>query len=148
MKIFHFIKKIFSKTKSKEDVELKYFKKYARLVHPYVYNSLLEQYRDGPIIFEPIRNKLSEKELDKMYIKIDKSDFLTHQEKFETIIALMYLIDGSFPENDKIMFRFQKIFGKYFVEMIEEKRKEFKDVIINKKLISYIKSKSFSPRRN
>ena len=141
--MFKLLRKLLGQNK-KENVDLKYMRKYSRLVHPHVYNELLKQYRDGPIIFEPVRKKISEEDLDRLYSKIDTADFLSNQEKFETIVTLMYLIDGSFPENDKIMSRLEKIFGKDFIKTVEVKRKEFGDIIAQKKLIEYIKNKKFS----
>ena len=140
-----FIQNLLSKKdpENKLTVGHKYLKKYKQLVQPAVFNALLQEYISGDVIFEPIRDKLSEAAQDELYSRIDKADFLSNQEKYETIIALMYLIDGSFTESEKIMSRFEKIFGKGFVEMIERKRGDFKNEIALKKAIRFIKNRKY-----
>lgn len=110
--MFRFIQDFLIKMgqKNKHNVEKKYLIKYKSLIQPEVFKALLEGYAFGDIVFEPIRNKLSETEVDNLYLRIDKANFLSHQEKFETIVALMYLIDGSFPESEVILGHLKKIF--------------------------------------
>lgn len=139
--MFQFIKNLLSKFRREEDVELKYFRKYSRLINPAIYNELLRQYAREDIIFEPIRHKVSREVLDKLYSKIDKADFLSNEEKFDTIMAFMNLTDGSLPESKVITSRFEKIFGKEFLKAIYEKNEEFRSEIAVKKFIRFIKSR-------
>lgn len=104
--------------------EHKYLLKYRKTVEPKVFNALLQEYVDGKVIFQPLRDQLSEIDQDELYSRIDRADFLSSQEKLETIMALMGLFDGSLPKSKKIMNRFEKIFGKKFVQTIEEKQLE------------------------
>jgi len=73
-------------------------------------------------------------------MQIDKSDVLSSQEKLETVIGLMMVLDGSFPE-PKILSSMKKVFSKEFVEAIEEKKNDFKGEIAVKKLIRFVKEK-------
>jgi len=136
------LKNLFSRKKSEDEpiIETKYFEKYKGLVNQETIMHLIEEYKSQDIIFEPIRNKLTQVEQGELYMQIDNSDFLSHQEKAETIIGLMMVLDGSFPE-PKILSYMKKVFGKKFVEIIEEKKKDFKKEIAVKKLIKFVKEK-------
>src|SRR3989344_127269 len=98
--------------RKRPEFELQYFEKYKNLVAWDKIVSLLEEYKSGDIIFEPIRLKITEQDEEVLYENIDKSEILSPLEK---------------------------IFGKEFVEMIEKKREEFKDDIATKKLIRLTK---------
>ena len=124
--------RLFINNKSKDNIEGKYFAKYKDIINQQNISQLLEYYERGPTIFEPIRKTLTEQDQDDLYAKIDSSSLLTHQEKFETIIGLMMVFDGLFP-NDTIVSRFGKIFGKEFMDTIIQKRNEFKYEITEKK---------------
>src|SRR3989344_717673 len=124
--------------RKRPEFELQYFEKYKNLVAWDKIVSLLEEYKSGDIIFEPIRLKITEQDEEVLYENIDKSEILSPQEKVETIIGLMMVLDGSFPKPPMLSL-LEKIFGKEFVEMIEKKREEFKDDIATKKLIRLTK---------
>ena len=134
-------KKLISKDKSKDDliVEGKYFAKYNDILNQQNILQLIEEYKTGIIVFEPIRKKLTEQEQDDMYAIIDGSSLLTHQEKFEAIIGLMMIFDGSFPD-DVIVSRLGKVFGEEFMDTIKQKQNEFKNEIAVKRVIKYLKS--------
>ena len=121
-------------------VEAKYFEKYREILNQASVQQLLQEYKSGDIIFEPIRNQLTQRDQEDLYARIDKSNFLSPQEKIETIIGLMMLLDGSFPE-PPIVSQLEKIFGKEFTETIEGKRDEFRSDIAVKKLIRFVKWK-------
>lgn len=121
-------------------IEIKYFEKYKNLVDWNNIAYFLEEYKLGDIIFEPIRNKLTEQVQENLYEKIDKSEILSSQEKLGAIIGLMMVLDGSFPE-PPIVSLLEKVFGKEFIEEIEKKREEFKTDIAIKKLIRFVKWK-------
>jgi len=121
------LKKLFSNDKSKDAliVEGKYFAKYNDILNQQNILQLIEEYKTGITVFEPIRKTITEQEQDDLYAKIDSSSLLTHQEKFETMIGLMMIFDGLFPD-DVIVSRLGKIFGKEFMDTIKQKRNGFK----------------------
>lgn len=137
-----FLKNLFSRKKSEDKpvVEAKYFEKYKHIVDQKVFSQLIEEYKSGDIVFEPIRKELTEVDQENLYNQIDKSGVLSTQEKFEAIIGLMMILDGSFPET-YIISHLKKVFGKEFVETVEKKREEFKSDIAVKKLIRFVKWK-------
>ena len=136
------LRNIFSRRESKERavIEAKYLGKYKQLIDQKIFFQLIQEYRTGDIIFEPIRKRISELDQENLYEQIDKSETLSHQEKFEAIMGLMMVLDGSFPET-YIMSHLETIFGKEFVETIENKREEFKNDIAVKKLVRFVKWK-------
>lgn len=140
--MFQFFRNLFSRKTfdDKSVVETKYFEKYRETLNQVSVQQLLEEYKSGDIIFEPIRNQLTQPDQEELYAKIDKSNFLSPQERIETIIGLMMILDGSFPE-PPIVSRLEEIFGKEFTETIERKRDEFKTDIAVKKLIRFVKWK-------
>ena len=145
MGLIHSLKNLFFKNR-KPIIEAKYFEKYRDVINRDTVLQLLEEYKSGDIIFEPIRNQLSEAEQEDLYAQIDKTDILSRQDKIETIIGLMMILDGSFPESS-ILSRLEKVFGKEFVESVEKKREEFKTEIAIKKLTRFVKLK-FNRRKN
>jgi len=140
--MLQFFRNLFSRKTfdDKSVVETKYFEKYRETLNQASVQQLLEEYKSGDIIFEPIRNQITQTDQEELYAKIDKSNFLSPQERIETIIGLMMILDGSFPE-PPIVSHLEKIFGKEFMETIERKRDEFKTVIAVKKLIRFVKWK-------
>ena len=122
-----FIKKLFSSKSIANErvIEEIYFIKYSDVLDKQVISQMLEEYKTGIIVFEPIRKTLTEADQEDLYSQIDKSNLLSHQEKFETIIGLMMILDGSFPEAT-IVSRLGNVFGKEFMDTIENKRNEFK----------------------
>jgi len=138
--MFQFLENLLLKRKLRKrpNFELKYFGKYKNLVAWDKIAPLFEEYKSGDIIFEPIRLKISEENEKILYEKIDKSKTLSPQEKLETIMGLMMVLDGSFPK-PPIMSLLEKVFGKDFVDTIEKKREEFKGDIATKKLTRLIK---------
>lgn len=142
MKTLKFFKNLFLgvNLKDKPVIEEKYFEKYKDLINLETVQQLIYEYKFGDIIFEPIRSKLTEADQEELYERIDKSNFLSHQEKIETIIGLMMILDGSFPKQS-IARRLGKVLGKEFMETIEKKRDESKNDIAVKKLIRFIKWK-------
>lgn len=135
--MFKALTKLFFNKKSKDElfVEGKYFEKYNDILNKQRILQLIEEYKSGIIVFEPIRNTLTEQEQDELYSKIDNANLLNHQEKFETIIGLMMVLDGSFPD-DIIVAQLGKVFGREFMDTIIQKRNEFKDEIIIKRVIT------------
>ena len=121
-----FIKKLFSSKSIDNErvIEEIYFIKYSDVLDKQVISQMLEEYKTGIIVFEPIRITLTEADQEDLYSQIDKSNLLSHQEKFETIIGLMMILDGSFPEAT-IVSRLGNVFGKEFMDTIENKRNEF-----------------------
>jgi hypothetical protein len=146
--MFQFFKNLFQKKRLKDKIviEEKYFEKYKDLLNKESVQRLLDEYKSGDIIFEPIRNKVTEAEQEDLYMRLDQSNFLSPQEKIETVIGLMMVLDGSFPE-PQIVSRLGKVFGKEFIEVIERKRDEFKTEISVKKVIRFIKWK-YQHKRN
>lgn len=136
------LKRLFSISRVEDDqvIEGKYFEKYKDILHQQKILQLIEEYKTGVIVFEPIRKTLTEKEQEVLYKKIDESDFLACQDKFETIIGLMMILDGSFPEAT-IVSRLGKVFGEEFMDTVEQKRNEFKTNIAVKRIIKYLKTK-------
>lgn len=136
------LKRLFSISRVEDDqvIEGKYFEKYKDILHQQKILQLIEEYKTGVIVFEPIRKTLTEKEQEVLYKKIDESDFLACQDKFETIIGLMMMLDGSFPEAT-IVSRLGKVFGEEFMDTVEQKRNEFKTNIAVKRIIKYLKTK-------
>jgi hypothetical protein len=144
--MFNFLRNIFLKQNERPTIEVKYFVKYKNAINKEIITQLLEKYKSGDIIFEPIREKLTEKEQEDLYAEIDKSDLLSSEEKIETIISLMSILDGIFPEPNMI-FSLEKVFGKEFMEAIEKKRDEFKTDIAIKKLVKFVKSKNWRAKK-
>lgn len=141
--MFKALTKLFFNKKSKDEllvVEGKYFEKYNDILNKERILQLIEEYKSGIIVFEPIRNTLTEQEQDELYSKIDNANLLNHQERFETIIGLMMVLDGSFPD-DIIVTQLGKVFGKEFMDTIIQKRNEFKNEIIIKRVVKYLKNK-------
>ncbi len=93
------LKNLFSRKKSEDKltIEEEYLAKYKDLVNQETIMRLIEEYLSQDIIYEPIRNKLTQIDQEELYMQIDNSDFLSRQEKFETVIGLMMVLDGSFP---------------------------------------------------
>jgi len=136
--MFNILKNIFSFSKKKKPIlENKYFEKYRDFLKKQEVSQLIEEYKTGIIVFEPIRKTLTEPEQEKLYSQIDKSYFLSPQEKIETIIGLMMILDGSFPK-DAIVDRLGKVFGKEFMNTILKKRDEFKTEITVTKAIKFL----------
>ena len=138
-----FIKKLFSSRSINNErvIEENYFIKYSDVLDKQVISQMLEEYKTGIIVFEPIRKTLTEADQEDLYSQIDKSNLLSHQEKFETIIGLMMILDGSFPEAT-IVSRLGNVFGKEFMDTIENKRNEFKTVIAVKRTIKFLANQS------
>ena len=134
-----FIKKLFSSRSINNErvIEENYFIKYSDVLDKQVISQMLEEYKTGIIVFEPIRKTLTEADQEDLYSQIDKSNLLSHQEKFETIIGLMMILDGSFPEAT-IVSRLGNVFGKEFMDTIENKRNEFKTDIAVKRTIKFL----------
>ena len=137
-----FFKNIFLGKKSEDEsvIEAKYFGKYKDMVDQRTFFQLIEGYKSGDIIFEPVRRELSEADQEDLYKKIDNADILSSQEKIEAIIGLMMILDGMFPETH-IISHLEKVFGKEFSETIEKKREESKGDIAVKKLVKFVKWK-------
>lgn len=106
------------------NIETKYFEKYKNMVDWAVISKYIEKYKSGDIIFEPIRNKLTEAEQEGMLIRIDQSEFLSPQNKLEAIVGLMMILDGSFPE-PSLLELLKKVYGKEFLENVGRTRKKF-----------------------
>jgi len=138
-----FIKKLFSSRSIENErvIEENYFIKYSDVLDKQVISQMLEEYKTGIIVFEPIRKTLTEADQEDLYSQIDKSNLLSHQEKFETIIGLMMILDGSFPEAT-IVSRLGNVFGKEFMDTIENKRNEFKTDIAVKRTIKFLANQS------
>jgi hypothetical protein len=138
-----FIKKLFSSRSIENErvIEENYFIKYSDVLDKQVISQMLEEYKTGIIVFEPIRKTLTEADQEDLYSQIDKSNLLSHQEKFETIIGLMMILDGSFPEAT-IVSRLGNVFGKEFMDTIENKRNEFKTDIAIKRTIKFLANQS------
>ena len=138
-----FIKKLFSSRSIENErvIEENYFIKYSDVLDKQVISQMLEEYKTGIIVFEPIRKTLTEADQEDLYSQIDKSNLLSHQEKFETIIGLMMILDGSFPEAT-IVSRLGNVFGKEFMDTIENKRNEFKTDIAVKRTIKFLTNQS------
>ena len=140
--ILQFLKNPFlrKRLKDKPIIEKKYFEKYRYVADQESVRQLINEYKAGDIIFEPIRNKLTDSEQESFYVQIDKSNSLSPLEKIEAIIGLMMILDGLFPE-PPIISRLGKVFGREFIETIEKKRDKFKTDMVVKKLIRFIKWK-------
>jgi 5'-3' exonuclease len=125
-----FFKSIFlgEKSADKSIIEAKYFRKYKDRTDQRTFLKLIEEYKSGDIIFEPIREKLSEADHENLYQKIDNADILSDQEKIEAIIGIMMILDGSFPET-YITSHLEKVFGKEFLETIEKKEKNLRMIL-------------------
>ena len=138
-----FIKKLFSSRSIENErvIEENYFIKYSDVLDKQVISQMLEEYKTGIIVFEPIRKTLTEADQEDLYSQIDKSNLLSHQEKIETIIGLMMILDGSFPEAT-IVSRLGNVFGKEFMDTIENKRNEFKTDIAVKRTIKFLANQS------
>ena len=134
-----FIKKLFSSKSidNERGIEEIYFIKYSDVLDKQIISQMLEEYKTGIIVFEPIRKTLTEADQEDLYSQIDKSNLLSHHEKFETIIGLMMILDGSFPEAT-IVSRLGNVFGKEFMDTIENKRNEFKTDIAVKRTIKFL----------
>jgi len=137
--MLQFVKNIFSREKPEAEmvVEVKYFANYKDKIKPEVYWQLIKEYESGDIVFEPIRKKLTEIDQEDLYRRIDVSEFLSCQERFEAMVGLMMLLDGSFPE-PYIVSHLKKALGKDFMEIVEQKREECKEVILSKKVVRLI----------
>lgn len=127
MVVFKFLKNLLKKEFLDHDsiVEVKYFEKYNYLMGRKSIQQLLEKYRTGDIIFEPIRSKLTKADQEDLYERIDKSGILSSEEKLKSIIGLMMLLDGSIPEGP-IVSNLGKVLGKGFINMVEKRRKDFR----------------------
>ena len=138
-----FIKKLFSSKSIDNErvIEEMYFIKYSDVLDKQIISQMLEEYKTGISVFEPIRKTLTEADQEDLYSQIDKSNLLSHQEKFETIIGLMMILDGSFPEAT-IVSRLGTVFGKEFMDTIENKRNEFKTDIAVKRTIKFLTNQS------
>jgi hypothetical protein len=134
------LKNIFPRKKLVEPIiEIKYLKKYKDSVDLKVLSLLMEKYKSGDVIFEPLRKKLTKVTLEKLYSLIDKSGILSPQEKVEAIFGLMMILDGFFPET-YIISHLKKIFGEEFAETVDKKSEELKGDIVVRKLIRFVKS--------
>jgi hypothetical protein len=107
------------------DIEQKYIEKYQGLVERDYISKLLKEYTEQEIIFEPIRNKVTGNDIDNLYLKIDRSELLIPKHKIEAIVALMSILDGSFP-NETFISHLEKVLGTEFVSTLKEKRNELK----------------------
>lgn len=107
------------------DIEQKYIEKYEGLVETDYILSLLKEYTEQEIIFQPIRNKVTVKDIDNLYLMIDRCELLTPKQKIEAIVALMCIFDGSIP-NETFLAHLEKVLGTEFVAALKEKRNELK----------------------
>jgi len=117
-----------SKYKQEENavlIEQKYIEKYKGLVEENYILNLLKEYTEQDVIFEPIRDKITDEDIDALCLKIDNSELLTPKHKIEAIVALMSILDGSFP-NETFISHLEKVLGTEFVATLKEKRNELK----------------------
>lgn len=122
------LKKWRNKHKQEESevlIEKKYLEKYKRLVEWDFVSNLLKEYEEQSITFEPIREKITDEDIDALYLKIDNSELLTTKQRVEAIVALMSVLDGSVP-NEIYIAHLEKVLGTEFVSSLEEKRNDFK----------------------
>lgn len=131
----------FFKSKQILMIESKYFEGYKNLVDLKRVSFLLDKYKKGPAVFEPIRKKFSEKEQEELFEQIDKFNAFSPQERIEAIIGLMMLLDGIFPE-EPILVNLGRIFGEDFIKIINQKRYELEK--LEKKEIILFKDKEWS----
>lgn len=106
-------------------IEQKYIEKYKGLVEENYILNLLKEYTEQDVIFEPIRDKITDEDIDALCLKIDNSELLTPKHKIEAIVALMSILDGSFP-NETFISHLEKVLGTEFVATLKEKRNELK----------------------
>lgn len=101
-------------------IEQPYFEKYKGLSDPKFVQGLLEQYKRGPTVYEPIRKGLSLEEQKNLYATIDNSS-LPAQDRIEAIIGLMMTLDGVVP-SESTSAKLSQIFGREFTSELEKKR--------------------------
>jgi hypothetical protein len=106
-------------------IEKKYIEKYKGLVNENYILDLLKEYEEQEIIFEPLRKKFTDKEIDDLYSIIDHSELLTPKNKVEAIVALMSILDGLSP-NEIFIPHLEKVLGTEFVAALKEKRNELR----------------------
>jgi hypothetical protein len=106
-------------------IEQKYIEKYKGLVEENYVLNLLKEYTEQDIIFKPIRDKITDEDIDALCLKIDNSELLTPKHKIEAIVALMSILDGSFP-NETFISHLEKVLGTEFVATLKKKRNELK----------------------
>jgi hypothetical protein len=104
-----------------EFIEKPYFEKYKGITEPGIVQRLLEQYKRGPTVYEPIRKQLSLEEQKGLYSMIDNSS-LPPQDRIESIVGLMMTLDGVTP-SESISEKLSQIFGKDFTAELEKKRR-------------------------
>lgn len=128
-------------------IETRYFEKYRDLLNQSPVKEILGKYQSvDDMVFELLHLKISQAAQGELYRQIDDSNFLSPQDKIETILGLMMVFMGMIPE-PQIVSRFERVFGKEFVEAIESKRKEYDSEILKEKLIRAIKE-SHKEKRN
>lgn len=115
----------FFKDNNLDVVEKKYFEKYKNFLNQENVLNLLEEYKKGPTMFEPLRNKLTRKEQENLYTEIDESIKISPREKFEVILSTMMILDGIFPSSITIS-QIEMVMGKEFMDLIRRKQEEFK----------------------
>lgn len=115
----------FKSTKKEEEfIEGPYFEKYEGITAPNIVQGLLEQYKRGPTVYEPIRKQLAIEEQKHLYSTIDNSS-LPPQDRIQAIVGLMMVLDGVIPAEDTSA-KLSNIFGKEFTAELENKRRPIK----------------------
>ena len=126
---------------NKDDlVELRYLAKYRDIAGSKACDEFLKEYATTEVVFEPIRDNLDDDEQNALFKQLDESESLSPRERFEAIGALIMLMDGQFPDLEKIE-NLGKVFGNNFVESVVLTRKRIKADVATEKLIKFVKAK-------
>ena len=90
-----------------------------------VLGKLVGEYKDLRVVFEPLREKMTEDEIRALFAMIAVSNELSVDDKAGAHFALDAILDGSFPPVDGLV-KLEKVFGAEFVKSILEKDAELR----------------------
>ena len=123
-KILKSMKQLFRGGKEISTVEEKYIEKYSNLIDWDTLVQIFAKYNADKKSSIPPRHLLTEQEQEHIYDKIDNEASFTSREKFVTIIGMMFLLDGYYP-NKAIMSRITIVFGRKFTQDINKTHEDF-----------------------
>jgi hypothetical protein len=86
---------------------------------------LVSEYKDLRVVIEPLREKMTKKEISALFAMIASSDELLVDEKAVAHFALDAILDGTFPPANGLV-QLEKVFGAEFVKSILEKDAELR----------------------
>lgn len=128
------------------NVESRYLRKFHELLGWPAIEKAGKEYASAPLLFQPIRDRLTREEQESLCLDIMMNQKLTVQEKLDTLMGLTMFWDGLSLDQSK-MSGLEVVFGKGFTDAIRSLEKESQkqqSETVEQKLIAYVKRTKLS----